>query len=262
MLIDTHCHLDAPPLRERLPEVLAAAAQAGVNRFIIPGVGPAGWQDIAILAREHDGVYPAVGLHPMHAPLFSSCLLDDLARYLPGAVAVGEIGLDYSYDGIPRNVQKEAFRAQLRYARDAGLPVLLHCRRAFQDLLRILREERVELIGGVMHAFSGSPEIALECTGLGLLISVAGTVTYRNAVRPPEVVRRIPLGHLLLETDAPDITPEPYRGVANEPAFLTATVQKIAEIKGISPDEVGRVTTANAVRLFRLKERNSRDCQP
>jgi TatD DNase family protein len=223
-----------------------------VNRFIIPGVGPAGWQDIALLASEHDSVYPAFGLHPMHAPLFSTGLMDDLARYLPGAVAVGEIGLDYSYGDIPRNVQQEAFRAQLRSARAAGLPVLLHCRRAFQDLLRILREERAELVGGVMHAFSGSPEVALECTGLGLYISVAGTVTYRNAVRPLEVVRRIPLEHLLLETDAPDITPEPYRGIGNEPSFLTATALKVAEIKGISPEEVGRVTTASAERLFRL----------
>jgi TatD DNase family protein len=252
MLIDTHCHLDDPALRERLPEVLAAAARAEVTRFIIPGVGSAGWRDIALLAHEHDGVYPAFGLHPMHAPLFTDDLLGNLARHLPGAVAVGEIGLDYSNEGIPRTVQQEAFRAQFRCARDAGLPVLLHCRRAFQDLLRILREERVELVGGVMHAFSGSPEVAVECIKLGLYISVAGTVTYRNAVRPPEVVRRIPLEHLLLETDAPDITPEPYRGCANEPAFLTATAIKVAEIKGISPEEVGRVTSENAERLFRL----------
>ena len=252
MLIDTHCHLDAPALCERLPEVLAAAARAGVKRFIIPGVGPAGWRDIALLARGIEGVYPAFGLHPMHARLFSKGLLRELARYLPDAVALGEIGLDYSYQGIPRDVQQEAFRAQLRLAIDAGLPVMLHCRRAFQDLLRILREENVELVGGVMHAFSGSPEIAAECIKLGLYISVAGTVTYRNAVRPLDVVRRIPLGHLLLETDAPDITPEPYRGGANEPAFLAATALKVAEIKGISPADAGRVTTANAEQLFRL----------
>lgn len=252
MLIDTHCHLDDPALLSRLPEVLAAAAQAGVARFIVPGVGPDGWLAIAALAREAKGVYAAFGLHPMHAGLYAAGLLADLARMLPGAVAVGEIGLDYALQKVPREMQQEAFRGQLRLAVGQGLPVLIHCHRAFQDLLRILREEGVERVGGVMHAFSGSPEVARECVRLRLYISVAGTVTYENAVRPVEVVRQISLDHILLETDAPDMTPEPYRGRANEPALLVETAKKVAEIKGVSLAEVATATTDNAVRLFRL----------
>jgi TatD DNase family protein len=252
MLIDTHCHLDDPALLSRLPEVLAAAAQARVARIIVPGVGPDGWPAIAALAREVKRVHAAFGLHPMHACLSTSGLLADLARILPGAVAVGEIGLDYTLPEVPREIQQEAFRGQLRLAAGQGLPVLIHCRRAFQDLLRILREEGVERVGGVMHAFSGSPEIAWECVRLGLYISVAGTVTYENAVRPLEVVRQISLDHILLETDAPDMTPEPCRGRVNEPAFLVETARKVSGIKGVIVEEVARVTTANAERLFRI----------
>ncbi len=252
MLIDTHCHLDDPALLSRLPELLAAAAQAGVARFVVPGVGPVGWPAIAALARQAEGVSAAFGLHPMHAGLYAAGLLADLACKLPGAVAVGEIGLDYALPEVPREIQQEAFRGQVRLAVGQGLPVLIHCRRAFQDLLQILREEGVERVGGVMHAFSGSPEVAGECVRLGLYISVAGTVTYRNAVRPLEVVRSIPLEHLLLETDAPDMTPEPHRGMANEPAFLVETARKVAEIKGVTVEEVERVTTANAKRLFHI----------
>jgi len=252
MLTDTHCHLDDPALLYRLPEVIAAAAQAGVARFLLPGVAPARWPVIAALAQEVKGAYAAFGLHPMHAGLCTPELLAELARILPGAVAVGEIGLDYTLPEVPREIQQDAFRRQLRLAVRQGLPVLIHCRRAFQDLLRLLREEGVERVGGAMHAFSGSLEVARQCVSLGFYISVAGTVTYANAVRPLEVVRQIPLGHLLLETDAPDLTPEPYRGRANEPAYLMEIARKVAEIKGIALEEVARTTTANAERLFRM----------
>lgn len=252
MVIDTHCHLDDSALLARLPEVLAAAAAAGVGKFIVPGVAPDGWDAIASLGREREGVYPAFGLHPMHAGLCSPNLLERLKRLAREAVAIGEIGLDYLLADISREIQIEAFRGQLRVAVDAGLPVLIHCRKAFQDLLRILREESVARVGGVMHAFSGSPEVALECIDMGLYIAVAGPVTYRNAVKPLQVVQTIPLDRLVLETDAPDMTPEPHRGLSNEPAFLVEIARKVAEIKGVSVAEVERVTTENAVRLFRL----------
>jgi TatD DNase family protein len=252
MFVDSHCHLDDPALLVRLSEVLAAGREAGVEKYLVPGVSPDGWDGIARLAEEHTGVYPAFGLHPMRAGCYDASLLTRLRSFSDRAVAIGEIGLDYLITDPPRDVQKVAFRAQLRLAVTAGRPVILHCRRAFQDLLTIFREEDGPRIGGVMHAFSGSPEVAGECVRLGLFIGVAGTVTYRNAVRPPAVVRSIPLKHLLLETDAPDLTPEPYRGRANEPAFLAAIAGKVAEMKGVSPAEVARVTTANAERLFKL----------
>jgi TatD DNase family protein len=204
------------------------------------------------MAEAWEGVFPAFGLHPMHAELYSAEVLEKLANFSRGGVAIGEIGLDYLHAGVPRAKQLAAFRGQLRLAVTTGLPVLIHCRRAFHDLLQILIEEKVARVGGVMHAFSGSAETAVECVRLGLQIGVAGAVTYRNAVRPLQVVRSIPLEHLLLETDAPDMTPEPYRGKGNEPALLVETAKKVAAIKGVSLEEVAAVTTANAKRLFNL----------
>lgn len=252
MFIDTHCHLDDPAIFERLHEVIGNAHHAGIDRFIVPGVGPEGWGKIASLADAKGGVFPAFGLHPMHALHFHDGLLSELARYEEGAVAFGEIGLDYLLLEVPREAQLSAFRGQLRLAVEMGLPVLIHCRRAFQDLLRIMREERADAIGGIMHAFSGSVETARECIDLGFAVSVAGPVTYRNAVRPLELVARIPFEHLVLETDAPDMTPEPFRGNCNEPAYLLETAKKVAEIKGISLQELAEITTRNAERLLRL----------
>lgn len=251
MFVDTHCHLDDSSLAGRLPAVLARAEAAGVSRFIIPGVGPDHWDDIMRLSRQDPRICVAPGIHPLRA---AACCDDSLARLeqlAADTVAIGEIGLDNTYQ-IPRDVQQRAFRAQLRLAVRRGLPVILHCRRAFADLLAILREERVDTVGGVMHAFSGSPEIAAECVRLGLCIGVAGPVTYDNAVRPVEVVRRTPLDQLLLETDAPDLAPVPYRGMCCEPAYLLEIARKVAAVRGIEVEEVARMTTANAERLFRL----------
>ena len=260
MFIDTHCHLDDDRFVRPLPEILARARAAGVTRFIVPGVGPEGWDAIMALAAMDAGICAAPGIHPMRAAHCSAQALQRLAVLAQNAVAIGEIGLDYTYD-VPREVQQETFRAQLRLAVAAGLPVLIHCRKAFQDLLRILREEGANRVGGVMHAFSGSPEIAAECVGLGFCIAIAGTVTYANAVRPLEVVRQIALEHLALETDAPDMTPEPYRGRPNEPALLVETAKKVAAIKGVALAEVAQATTANAVRVFRIEPdpRNNRN---
>lgn len=249
MFIDTHCHLNAAALAGQLPYVLARAGAAGVTRYIVPGVAPESWDEIMALAAGDRRIFPAPGIHPVMAASCHAVALARLERLAPAAVAVGEIGLDYSYQ-VPRDVQQSAFRSQLRLAVRSGLPVLIHCRRAFADLLRILREERVADVGGVMHAFSGSPEIAAECIRLGLCIGVAGPVTYDNAVRPVEVVRRTPLEFMLLETDAPDLAPAPYRGALCEPAFLAETARKVAGIKDVSVDEVASVTTVTAQRVF------------
>jgi len=252
MFIDTHCHLDDPLLFDRLPEVIGNARLAGVDRFVVPAVGPDGWGKIASIGDAGEGIFIALGLHPMLAGLYHEGIPAELGRQATGAVAIGEIGLDYLLPDVPRERQMEAFRGQLRQAVRMGLPLLIHCRRAFRDLLQVLREERAERIGGIMHAFSGSPEIARECIDLGFVIAVAGPVTYLNAVRPIELVRSIPLEHLVLETDAPDITPEPFRGKANEPAYLLETAYKVAMIKGITLEEVAAVTSRNAERLLRL----------
>lgn len=251
MYVDTHCHLDAPILAARLPEVLAAAARAGVRRYIVPGVDPREWGTIQDLVSAHKGVFAAAGVHPALAHRYSEEVASRLETFLTKLVAVGEIGLDYLLS-VPREVQREVFRAHLRLAGASGLPVIIHCRHAFRDLLTILREERVGRVGGVMHAFSGSPEIARECLALGLAIGVAGPVTFPNAVRPVAVARYVPVEKMVLETDAPDLTPAPYQGQPNEPAFLLKIAEKIAEIKGVTVEAVAAATTRCAERVFHL----------
>lgn len=255
MFIDTHCHLDDPAFAGRLSLILDEARRAGVGRFIVPAVVPDAWPRISNIAMEHAGVYPALGIHPMHANLCTDAVLSRLASLCGQVVAIGEIGLDYQISHPPREVQISAFRSQLRVAVTHGLPVLLHCRRAFQDMLEIMREEAAGRVAGVMHAFSGSAETAAACIQLGLFISVAGPITWQKAVKPLGVVRQVPLESLLLETDAPDLAPEPHRGKANEPAFIIDIARKVAEIKGVSMEEVAEVTTRNAERLFQLNNR-------
>jgi TatD DNase family protein len=253
MFIDSHCHLDLPPLSLDLPQVLQRAAAAGVGRFICPGVTPAGWSGIAATAAAHPAVFPAFGIHPQFVSSESLAALPALDRYLADAVAVGEIGLDYSDKNCDRLLQQELFRKQLRLAVKYSLPVIIHCRRAFADLLRILAEEKAHHCGGVLHAFSGSVEVAREAVALGLAIGIAGAVTWSGAIRPVQVVREMPLAQLLLETDAPDLTPEPQRGRTNEPAFLTVIAQQIAAIKEVTLETVAQVTTHNVERIFHVE---------
>jgi TatD DNase family protein len=251
MLIDTHCHLDLFPPSSSLPDILTSASICGVRSFIVPGVTPQNWERMVSLSREDERIFAAPGVHPMHADKWSAAAEDLLQRLAPDIVAVGEIGLDYS-EGMPsRELQQAVFRAQLKIAKGAAIPVIIHCRKAFADLLRILREEQVMQIGGTMHAFSGSVEIARECISLGLKIGIAGSVTWENAIRPVKVVKEMPLQHLLLETDSPDMPPEPHRGEVNEPAFLVDIARKIAEISGLTEKDVARITTENALTVFR-----------
>jgi len=250
-LVDTHCHLDDSSLAARIDKLLNDARNAGVCKFVIPGVTPEGWPRISSMADLNGSVYPAYGLHPMFADRWSDEIKKKLIRHLSKSVAVGEIGLDYSCK-LPRNIQIEAFRQQLRIAVGEGLPVLVHCREAFKDILSILEEEGVNKVGGIMHAFSGSPEIALQCIQMGFYISVAGPVTYKNAVRPVRVAEKIPISHLVLETDSPDLAPEPYRGMSNEPSFLPLIAEAVACIKGMPLLEVAEITASNATKILRL----------
>ncbi len=254
MFFDTHCHLDLPPLRDELEQVLWRAGRAGVGRFLVPAVAPEGWTRIRELAVRDRRILPAFGIHPLWSGRVDDALLDDLASLLEGAAAVGEVGLDYSVREPSRQVQQELLRSQCRLAVARGVPLIIHCRGGFADLLRIMREERVDRVGGFMHAFSGSTEIARECIRLGFYISVCGTVTYANAVRPLRVVRDIPLDRLVLETDAPDLSPEPFRTLPNEPAFLVESARAVALIKGVCLEEVAAMTTANARAALHIPE--------
>ncbi|QWV93233.1 TatD family hydrolase [Geomonas oryzisoli] len=252
MLFDSHCHLDDPQLLPRLGALIPEAEAAGVAAFLVPGVHPSGWPVIQALSQKIPRIFPAYGVHPMHADLVTPAILSDLRRHATSARAIGEIGLDYLLPSPSRQLQREAFIAQLHVAIETGLPVLLHCRKAFEDLTAILRDlGGAGSIGGVMHSFSGSLESAEVCLKLGLHISLSGTVTYANARRPVEVAAAVPLERLLLETDAPDLAPEPYRGTVNVPALLVTTARRVADIRGIAFEELARRTFDNASRLFK-----------
>jgi len=251
MYIDTHCHLDFDALKNELPQLLQRAKDAGVCGFVVPGVSPEWWGRIKSLAGTDNAIMPAYGIHPLLAYLADDAALATLSSFLDSAVAVGEIGLDYAVSVPPRPVQQESFRRQLRMAVERGLPLLVHCRGGFADLLRIMKEEGADRVGGIMHAYSGSPEVARECIRLGFYISVCGTVTFRNAVRPPRVVREIPLERLVLETDSPDIAPEPFCGRTNEPSYMLETARAVARLKDVPLELVEEMTTANALKALR-----------
>lgn len=250
-LIDSHCHLDLEPLRSVLPHILEDAVAAGVQGFVVPGVHPDGWDGISAVAAENHMIMPAYGIHPMHAGCVTDQILERLLELSADGIAIGETGLDPAYQ-VPLGPQERAFREQLRIAVTCGVPVLIHCRRAFQRVIKILREERADQIGGIMHAFSGSVEMAREFIRLGFAISISGTVTWNNAVKPLRAARELPLEHLVLETDSPDMTPERYRSRFNRPAWITETALRVAEIRGISVEEVALETTATARRILRL----------
>lgn len=250
-LIDSHCHLDLEPLKSGLPQVLREAGAAGVTGFVVPGVHPDGWPGISAVAAENPRIMAAYGIHPMHAGNMNDLVLGRLLELSAEGVAIGETGLDPAYSA-PLELQERAFREQLRVAVTRGLPVLVHCRRAFQRVATILRDERADRVGGIMHAFSGSVEMAREFIRLGFAISISGTVTWNNAVKPLRVARELPLEHLVLETDAPDMTPQRYRGAFNRPAWMMETALRVAEVRGISLEDVARITSDNVRRFLRL----------
>ena len=248
-LIDTHCHLDCEPLHSRLVRVLESANRAGVIGCVVPGVHPTGWERMAALSRKHGGIYPAFGIHPMHADLAQCTTMVRLKEIAASGIAIGEIGLDPAYP-LSLEMQEQSFREQLRLALALGLPVLVHCRRVFQRTLKVLVDEKAERVGGIMHAFSGSPEMAREFIRLGFAISISGTITWTGAVRPVRLAREIPLESLVLETDAPDLTPQAMRGQPNEPAWLVETLQAVAVMRGIRPAEVARAALDNTRRVL------------
>ncbi|MFZ4857517.1 MAG: TatD family hydrolase [Desulfuromonadaceae bacterium] len=251
-LLDTHCHLDLEPLHSKLPRFMEEAGIAGVTGFVVPGVHPRAWGGIAALAVVNRQIFPAYGIHPMHADSVTEQVLARLSVLSIKGIAIGETGLDPAYP-VPLDLQEQAFRVQLQMAVQRGLPVLIHCRQAFQRVLKVMREEGAHQVGGIMHAYSGSVEMAHDFIRLGFAIAISGTVTWNNAVKPLRVARELPLEHLVLETDAPDMTPQRYRGTFNRPAWIVETAQRIADIRGVAIEEVARITTDNARRVLRLE---------
>lgn len=251
-VFDTHAHLNDRQFAQDLDQVLERASKRGVTYIVNVGYDLDASRVSVELAQRYAKVYAAVGIHPHDAADVKEETYDSL-RFLatkPKVVAIGELGLDYYRDLSPRDKQKEVFRRQIALARELKLPVIIHDRDAHGDMLGILRQEKAGDVGGVMHCFSGSWEMAKQCLDMGFYISLAGPVTFKNAKRPQEVARRVPIDRLLVETDCPYLAPEPYRGKRNEPAFVTEVVERIAELRNMSAVELAYRTTENAKKVF------------
>ena len=256
-LVDSHAHLDFEDYEKDLDGVVARARAAGLERIVCVGLwrAPGSFGNALDLAARDPSFFAAtVGIHPhecARVPEADWARHDALARD-PRVVAVGETGLDFHYDHSPRPVQEASFRRSLAAARAAGKPAVIHVREADETCARVLREEGVPPAGGVIHCFTGDAAAARAYLDLGLFISVAGVVTFKTAEPIRAAVRIVPRDRLLVETDCPFLAPIPYRGKRNEPAYVVETARKVAELWGASLDEVGRVTTENVKRLFRL----------
>ena len=254
MLFDTHVHLNAEQFDEDLEEVMSRAREAGVENMVVVGFDRPTINRAMELIGQYEFLYAAIGWHPVDAIDMKEedlSWIEELSDH-PKVVAIGEMGLDYHWDKSPKDVQKEVFRKQIQLAKKVKLPIVIHNRDATQDIVDILREERAEEVGGIMHCFSGSPEIAQECVEMNFYISLGGPVTFKNAKKPKEVAKEIPLEKLLIETDCPYLAPHPYRGKRNEPAYVKLVAEQIAELKEMSLEEVENITTENAMRVFNI----------
>lgn len=249
---DSHCHLSMDAFSEDRAEVLARADQAGVLLLVTVPARAGDAQACVDLAGSHDRIWATAGLHPHEAKLWGGGTRAELLAALgsPRVVAVGEIGLDFHYDLSPRDVQALAFREQIAIAREAGRPLVVHSRSARAETLEILRSERAGDVGGVLHCFTEDAQTARSLLDLGFFISFSGIVTFPRAADIQGAARIVPADRLLVETDAPFLAPVPYRGKRNEPAYLLSTIRFLAELRGESPEELGRQTLENCRRAF------------
>ena len=252
MLFDTHAHLDDDRFEEDRDEVIRQCTEAGVDIILNAGSNMETSVKSIALAEKYKFIYAAVGVHPHDVKDMDEETAGALAALTENkrVRAIGEIGLDYHYDLSPRDVQKKRFIEQIDLARQLRLPIIVHDREAHGDVMDIFKKTRVSEVGGVLHSFSGSAEMALECLRLGLYISISGPVTFNNAKKTIEAVKEVPLDMLLIETDSPYLTPVPHRGKRNYPGYVRLVAEKIAEIKGISFEEVAQKTMENGKRLF------------
>lgn len=255
MLIDSHVHLDDKRFNKDRDNLIKGLKDDGIEMVINIGADLQTSIASVSLAEKYDNVYAVVGVHPHSAKEVDESTIEILKSFSSRekVLAIGEIGLDFHYDNSPRDVQKKWFIEQLKLAKEVDLPVVIHTREATQETFDILKEAQDGTLRGVLHCYSGSVEMALEYIKLGFYISIAGPVTFNNSRVLKEVVKAIPLDKLLVETDCPYLTPEPNRGKRNEPAYVKYVAGEIAEIKGISFEELAKATNNNTKELFGIK---------
>lgn len=254
MLIDSHCHLDFPDFAEERDEVIARARRAGVARMVTISTRISRFDQIREIAEAYDEVYCTVGVHPHQAAeeqaVTSVERLVELSRH-PKVVGIGESGLDYFYDNSPRDIQQAGFRMHAQACRETDLPIVVHTRDADEDTARILKEEGAgQGLRGVLHCFSSGRDLAEQALDFGFYISLSGIVTFKRSEELRDIVRSVPLDRILVETDAPFLAPIPKRGKRNEPAFVAHTAAAVAEVKGVTLEELAARTTRNFLTLF------------
>ena len=253
MLFDTHAHMDDQAFDADRDELIASLPQQGVGLVMNPGCSLASSKNADVLSRQYDFLYAAVGSHPDAADEVNEAVLEEyreLCRNNPKIKAIGEIGLDYHYEDIPREIQLKAFRAQMALAAELNLPVIVHEREAHADGMAVVDE--FPTVKGVFHCYSGSTEMAAELVKRGWYIGFTGVLTFKNARKALEVAASIPLDRLVLETDCPYMAPEPFRGKRNHPGYLYRMAERLAELRGLSVEEIQRITTENGKRLYRI----------
>ena len=253
MLFDTHAHMDDRSFDEDREQLLASLPGQGLQLLMNPGCSLESSRNAVKLANTYDYIYAAVGSHPDVADEVNEAVLEEyrtLCRENPKVKAIGEIGLDYHYEDIPREIQLKAFRAQMELARELNLPVIVHEREAHEDGMAVVRE--FPEVTGVFHCYSGSAEMARLLVDKGWYIGFTGVLTFKNARKAVEVASSIPLDRIVLETDCPYMAPEPFRGKRNDPGKIYRMAEKLAEIRGLSVEEIHEITVANGKRLYRI----------
>jgi TatD DNase family protein len=253
MLIDSHCHLDFPDFANELDAVVARAGAAGVARMVTISTRMRRFAGVLSIAERFPEVYCSVGTHPHYAHEELDVTMDDLVAETrhPKVVAIGEAGLDYHYDNSPRGAQERGFRTHIAAARATGLPLVIHSREADADTARILEEETGQgAFPAVLHCFTGGPDLARRAVALGHYVSFTGILTFKNSIALREIAAELPADRILVETDAPYLAPNPFRGKRNEPAFVIETAKVLADTRGVSLEQIARQTSDNFFRLF------------
>ena len=253
MFIDTHAHLTDSAFEGRADQIISHAKECSVEKIITSGAGFTSSLAAAAFASKYDGVFCTIGIYPENIYELDDNVCDKMREIAAGSkvVGIGEIGLQYTEDAPERSVQKAGFLRQIELAKELGLPIVIHCRDAIGDMIELLKQNKQLLSnGGTYHCFSGSEESAKEIIKLGLHISMGGVSTFKNAQRLRDTLAKVPLEHMLLETDCPYLAPHPYRGQTNTPAYIPNIAENLAKIKGVTVEKVAEVTTENARRLF------------
>lgn len=256
MLFDTHTHLNVKQFKEDEKKVIQRARDNGVSRMAVVGFDHPTIEKALELSKTYEGIYPIIGWHPTEAGSYTDEVEAKLTELVKteGILALGEMGLDYHWMEDSKEVQIESFRKQIRLAKKLNLPIVIHNRESTEDVYQVLKEENIQAIGGIMHSFNLDSEWLHKFLDLGMHISFSGVLTFKNATEVKESARLVPLDKVLIETDAPYLSPEPHRGKRNEPSYVRFVAKELAELHGISLEEIADITTQNALKLFRIKD--------